>query len=381
MRETFEKIPDEFISKTATYDQKVPIVSILQDIDRLGTVVVTNNGEYMGIVDQRSIARKGSLKLEDKYACGKFAQKVPLLNDSTSMTDAIGYFYNTASKALPYVKGNKIVGIVKRNSMLKAILSMHLLSKTKVDEIMSSPVISIDLNANMAQAQKLMSDNNVHRLIVLENGKLYGLLTHKNVVKFGARSEGGSKRQVLSTRPSQIRVADICEKAPLRIEHDENVESAIRQIVTKDVSSLAVVRHGRPVGMLSVRDIVESVAQSGGNTEEEILITGLSPKTEEYREEIRTSLEELGDRIDKFARMDVEYIALNVKDIKTNTYELKARVGLDKLGVVYASVTGHTLEKTLKDLETKLYKVIKEKKEFMVTSTKEAESSYEIDES
>ena len=381
MREIFEKIPGEFISKTATYDQKVPIVSILEDIDRLGIVVVTNNGEYMGIVDQRAIARKGSLKLEDKYACGKFAQRVPILNDSTSITDAMGYFYSASSKALPYMKGSRIVGIVKRSSMLKAILSMHLLSKTKVNAIMSSPVITIDLNANMAQAQKLMYDNNINRLVVLENGRLYGLLTHKNIVKFGARSESGSKRQILSTKPAQVRISDICTRAPISVEYDAGVEEAIRQLIIRDISSIVVIRSGKPVGMLSVRDVVESVAQSWNKKEAEILITGLSQKTEEYSGEIRTSLEELSGRIDKFARMNVKYLALNVKDIKTNTYELKARLGLDKLGVVYASATGHTIDKTLKDLEAKLYKVIKEKKEFMVTSTKEADSTYEIDES
>ena len=359
----------------------MPIVSILGDIDKLGTVVITNNGEYLGIVDQRSIASKGSLKLEDKYACGKFAQKVPMLSESTSITDALSYFYNTSSKALPYMKGSKVAGVVKRDSMLKAILSMHMASKTRVHEIMSSPVISISLDANMAQAQKLMADNNVHRLVVLEEGKFFGLLTNKNVVRFGARSEGGSRRQMLSTKPSEIRVADICEKSPYRIEQDEGMDVAIRQLVTKGISSLVVVRNGKPVGMLSVRDIVESVVQSGGKTEEKVLVSGLSQKTEEYREEITASLSDLAERVDKFAKVNVEYIALNIKDIKSNTYELKARVGLGRLGVIYASATGHTLDKTLKELEAKLYKVIKEKKEIMVTSTKEADSSYEKDES
>ena len=381
MREIFEKIPDEFVSKTATYDQKVPIISILDDINKLGTVIVTNNGEYMGIVDQRSVASRGSLKLEDKYACGKFAQKVPLLNESTSITDALSYFYNTSSKALPYMKGSKIIGMVRRNSILKAILSMHMLSKTKVYEIMSSPVVAIDIGASLTQAQKLMDENNVHRLVVMEDGKLYGLITQKNVVKLGARSEGGSIRQTPSTKPSKIRIVDICERGPLNIEQSESVDIAIRQLVTKDISSLVVVRNGRPVGMLSARDIVESVMKSGNKIEEKILISGLTPKTEEYREEITASLSELAERIDKFAKMNVEYISLNVKDIKSNTYELKARVGLDKLGVIYLSVTGHMLDRTLKDLETKLYKVIKEKKETMVTLTKEADSSYEKDES
>ncbi len=381
MREIFEKVPEEFVSKTATYDQKVPIISILEDIDRLGAVIITNSGEYAGIVDQRAIARKGSLKLEDKYACGKFAKKVPIVTDSTSITDAMGYFYTSSSKALPYMKGSKIIGIVKRRDMLKAALSMHMLSKAKASQIMASPVISIESSSNMAQAQKLMQDNSIHRLVVLENGKLYGLLTHKDIVRYGARSEGGSRRQRVSTTPAQIRVGDICSRSPNSIEHDESVESGIRQLVTKDVSSLVVVRNGRPVGMLSVRDVIERVVQSGGKVEEKILISGLTPKTEEYREELHDSLSSLAERLDKFAKIDVEFVSLNVKDIKSNTYEMKARVGLAGAGVINVSVTGHTLERTLKDLEAKVYKVVQEKKDIRVTSAREAESSYEKDES
>lgn len=98
MREIFEKIPDEFVSKTATYDQKVPIISILGDIDKLGTVVITSNGEYSGIIDQHAVMKRGSLKMEDQFACGKFAQKVPVLTDSTSISDALGAFHNTSAR-------------------------------------------------------------------------------------------------------------------------------------------------------------------------------------------------------------------------------------------------------------------------------------------
>ncbi len=375
MRETFEKVPEGFISKTATYDQKVPIVSILEEVDRLGTVVITRGGEYAGVVDQSAIARKGSLKLEAKFSCGKFAKKVPVLSPETSISDAIAYFYEAESSALPYLRGSRIVGVVQRASVLKAILSMHLLSVEKVRSIMSSPVITIDSEASMAQAQKVMAEKGVHKLVVTSAGRLYGLLTHRDIVRYGARSEAGS-RSMLSTAPPVIRVADICGRDPESISRDEGAESALRQLIERSAPSIIVLNGARPVGMVSARDILGSAAGRKSGESEKILISGLTPKTEGYRSDLIASLSQLSARIDRFAGMEVEYLTLNVKEVKSSTYELKVRMELEGRGAIHLSVTGHTLERTLRDLEVKLYKLVRERKEKRVASAREAEPGY-----
>ncbi|MCL5419444.1 MAG: CBS domain-containing protein [Candidatus Marsarchaeota archaeon] len=381
MREMFESIPEEFVSKTATYDQKVPITSVLDAVERFGAVVINNGGEYAGIVDQRAISRKGLLRLEEGYASGKFARKVPVVTDTTSIGDAINYFYHIGTKALPYMKGGRITGIVRRDAMLKAVLSMHLLSKVRVSKVMSTPAIAIDSDAGVEQARSALGEHRVNRLVVVSAGSLFGILTGGNITKYTARLRGSESRRTYPMKQQNARVGDICIRDPKTIDYKAGADDAIRQFVQNNISSLVVTRNGRPCGVVTTRDMFESIIQGmqAGDTDR-ILITGLSRQNEEYREELKSSISKMISKINRFAKVNVEYLALNVKQAKSNAYELRARVGLEKGGTVYASVTGFMLDRTLKSLERMLYKVIEEKKDVLVTGAREADSTYDREE-
>src|SRR5271157_2044390 len=153
MQKGFESIPKEFVSNVQVYDYKTPLSEVLSRINVDGAIVVTKQNEYFGIVDDRTIAKKGEISIPLKFPIGKVARKVPLLDQSTSIEKTILQFFNSATKILPYTEGNQIKGMVKREMILRAILSLHLLSNYSAEDAMSSPVIAIDANANIAQAK------------------------------------------------------------------------------------------------------------------------------------------------------------------------------------------------------------------------------------
>ncbi len=379
MREVFENIPEEFVAKTATYDQKVPITSVIGDINKFGAVVITKDKQYYGIIDHRTLVRRGSLRVDNKFASGKFAHKVPVIASTSSIADAINLFYHSSSKTLPYAEGSAITGIIKRDEVLKAILSLHLLSKIKVSSIMSTPLVGIDYNVGIRTAIKLMSENRVSRLAVFLNGKLYGLLTYGNIARTTVKTKG-RKPEIVYKDVNEGNVGDICEKGLMTIDHGEKIDGAIRQLVNNKISSLVVMRRNKPVGIISVRDILESVIKGWQSKEDNIILTGLGKGDEQYREDVVNSISKTLAKINRFGKFDVDYASINVKRVKTKGYELKARIGLGKRGVVHVAVSGYLLDKTLKLLESRLYKLIEEEKDITVTSRKEAGATYEDEE-
>ena len=102
-----EPIPSEFVSQTVFYDYKDPITQAMSKVKEYTAVIVNKNNDYYGIVDDRTIVRKGALKLHKRQSIGKFAKKVPLLDRSTTIEKAILYFYYEGVKALPYMEENK----------------------------------------------------------------------------------------------------------------------------------------------------------------------------------------------------------------------------------------------------------------------------------
>jgi len=76
------------------------------------------------------------------------------------------------------------VGILTERDLLYKVVAVGKVpSKTKVERVMSSPVITISPGSNISIAAKRMSDLHLRRLPVVENGKLIGMLTEKDILK------------------------------------------------------------------------------------------------------------------------------------------------------------------------------------------------------
>ncbi|MFP3289112.1 MAG: CBS domain-containing protein [Candidatus Micrarchaeota archaeon] len=366
-----EPIPSEFVSQTVTYDYKDPITQAVSKIKEYTAVIVNKNNDYYGIVDDRTIVRKGALKLHKRQSIGKFAKKVPLLDRSTTIEKAILYFYYEGVKALPYTEENKILGIVKRTEMLKAILSLHLLSEYKVENAMTSPVIGIDAEANVAQAKAAMEKNKVNRLIVMKNGSLYGIISFKDIVEiFAKATERSPQRRDYFYTLSNTPVSSVCQKGVLAIEQDSPLEEAIREFVERNISSLVVTKSDKPVGIITVRDVFGLIASTTTEEENKIIISGLDDYTKEYEEDIRAELNDMVNKINRFSKIKVDYVTVNVKRSRLRNYEIHGKVVLKKGGSVAALSTGYSLSSVLKDLVEKLYNEVKERKELVVAKFK-----------
>ncbi|MGC8662264.1 MAG: CBS domain-containing protein [Candidatus Micrarchaeia archaeon] len=364
----FELIPSEFVSETITFDYKASITEAINKIEEYTAVLVNKNGEYYGIVDNKAITNKGEIRLNKGQSIGKFAKRVPLLDSATPIEKAIIYFYFEGVRALPYTEGNKIKGIIKRSEMLKTILSLHLTSKLKVGEAMTSPIIGIDADANIAQAKAAMEKNNVSRLVVIKNGSLYGIITMMEIINtFAKEEERSPQRRDYKYNLSNTPVSSICQKSVLIIDQNMMLDDAIREFVERDISSLVVVKSGKPVGIITVRDVLGLISSKSIESENKIVISGLDEYTKEYEEDIKNELNVLANKINRFRNIKVDYIVLNVKRTKLRNYEMHGRVMLKKGGSIAAIAIGYSLSNVLKDIVEKLYGEAEKRKELVIT--------------
>jgi signal-transduction protein with cAMP-binding, CBS, and nucleotidyltransferase domain len=75
------------------------------------------------------------------------------------------------------------VGIVTRGDLLKKILvTGRSTETTKVIEIMTPTLISIDQNRSLGEAIDLMSRKGIRRLLVTQQGEIVGIFTHTDVM-------------------------------------------------------------------------------------------------------------------------------------------------------------------------------------------------------
>lgn len=76
------------------------------------------------------------------------------------------------------------VGIITETNIMRRIVGPRMDPATIwAKDIMTGPLITIDPNADLTEAAKLMAKNNINRLPVMEGGKLVGLLSSTDIVK------------------------------------------------------------------------------------------------------------------------------------------------------------------------------------------------------
>lgn len=86
--------------------------------------------------------------------------------------------------ALAVMEKDKLIGIVtERDYSRKITLAGRNPNETKVKEIMTSPVISINVNNTAAECLAVMSEKNIRHLPVFDGDKMVGIVSIGNVVK------------------------------------------------------------------------------------------------------------------------------------------------------------------------------------------------------
>jgi len=78
----------------------------------------------------------------------------------------------------------KPVGILTERDILKRVCPEHLCIRgVTVGEIMSFPLVHIEADAGLGQASSLMALKNVRRLLVMDRGKVVGIVTQNDLIR------------------------------------------------------------------------------------------------------------------------------------------------------------------------------------------------------
>jgi CBS domain-containing protein len=75
-------------------------------------------------------------------------------------------------------KGDAPVGIVTERDLVRNVCSRDISSDSVlIQGIMSSPIVTIDVDASIEQAADKMIQNKVRHLLITENDRIYGIIT------------------------------------------------------------------------------------------------------------------------------------------------------------------------------------------------------------
>jgi len=78
-----------------------------------------------------------------------------------------------------------VVGVITETDIVRHALARDLdLIKTRAEEVMSFPVVSIEEEESITQARTIMAENNIRHLLVTRNGQPTGVVSVRNLLDF-----------------------------------------------------------------------------------------------------------------------------------------------------------------------------------------------------
>jgi len=117
-------------------------------------------------------------------------------------------------------------------------------------ELAQSPAPSVAADATASSAAIAMKDARAGALVVLDDGKLAGVLSERDLV----RRVVGEGRD-----PKTTKVREVMTKDVVAIAADSDLKSAFELMATRQVRHLVVAdAEGRPAGLLSLRSLAEA---------------------------------------------------------------------------------------------------------------------------
>ena len=113
-----------------------------------------------------------------------------------------------------------------------------------------SEIFSIQPDATVLDALKMMSQHNTGALLVLKNGKVEGILSERDIVR-RVELEGKSARN--------LKVSEIMTTKVIYVEASQQLEECMALMIDKNIRHLPVFDNGELLGLISVRDVLKEV--------------------------------------------------------------------------------------------------------------------------
>ncbi len=194
---------DEFMFKPHCIHKDTPCIDAiceLTDSGQRAAPIVDDNGELVGITTDYDIMKEGSKSqiLKDTKVTKVMTRSPAYVEQGESIGKARGIIRkNNIGRVLVVDENEELVGIVTGGDILKRIYKPK--RKMTVGEvkgenvprmvqsvsfIMSSPVISADIDANLADVANLMQTHDIRSVPIVKDGVLRGIVTIPDIMVY-----------------------------------------------------------------------------------------------------------------------------------------------------------------------------------------------------
>ena len=140
----------------------------------------------------------------------------------------------------------EVFGMDENQQMLLISVSeMISLPKQTIEHYMSTPLLTLPLDATLRDAVHLFSTHHIHGAPVVQDNRLKGIVTLSDVAR------GLDEGRTLDSPVAEVMTADVVEAPP-----SIRLYELVGRFKEREIGRLIVVEDGRPIGIVTQTDII-----------------------------------------------------------------------------------------------------------------------------
>ena len=115
---------------------------------------------------------------------GRIARSIITIDENRSVIEASRIIADTNRGSIVVTRGAETVGILTERDVLRKVVAKSLdPSSTKVKDVMTSELVTIDKDRPLREAIDLMNRKGIKRMLVTDGGNVVGIFTLRDIVK------------------------------------------------------------------------------------------------------------------------------------------------------------------------------------------------------
>ncbi len=255
----------EIMQKPFTVHKSDKISHAVELMDKHDTrrLLVVNGNDILGVITMRSIARKlgtwktSNLPASSLHVAAATTSMFTKVLPDTGFEDAIALMDRTGG-ILVVTDNSSLLGWVTPHEILKHVKAV----KGYAAEVMKEP-ITVSPNDRVSHARRVMLDNDIGRLPVVENSDVVGIITERDVAKAMMSFRALVPDNQQDERIRNLIVADIMKHNVISVKTNTPISEVISLMLSKNIGGVPVLNLRNEItGVISRRGIIRHLAMA-----------------------------------------------------------------------------------------------------------------------
>lgn len=127
------------------------------------------------------------------------------------------------------------------------------MSKTipKLSKYMTTTPYAINVESTLSEAMEMMTDKKIRHLPVMKGGKVFGLISDRDLKSIFAFS---------GTNPKVLKVGDVCTDEPYLTKPEALLNEVASEMAARKVGSALIMDNGKLVGIFTATDACQALS-------------------------------------------------------------------------------------------------------------------------